>query len=311
MRSFWAKYRKLILGLILLALPTVFLYANLKQERDLNAFDRFILRVSSPIQDATRWLVDEATDLWEDYLYLRDQRKTNVRLRRELRHLRGRQAGFAELEAENARLRRMLAFHRRWGQLRKVAARVIARSVSPYFRVQRIRVDAGRAVGLERGMPVVTPEGVVGTIHRVYGSYADVRLLADPESSIDVIVQGSRATGFLRGRGEANNYRCRLEYLSLPDLVREGDVIVSSGVGAGNRFPQGLLVGKVSHVVRKQFAVAQEVEVIPAVDFGKVEEVFVLVRSPATSPRAPAPTPPAPPGGTKAPKGTKKKRTRR
>jgi rod shape-determining protein MreC len=277
MKSFWTKYKAVILGAFLLALPFVFFYVNAKEERDLNAFDEVILKISSPVQEATRWVVDTGIDLWEDYLYLRDQRRENSRLAREASALRGARAALAEARAENARLRRMLAFHRERPDLRMVAARIIARSTSPYFRVHRIRIDAGSAAGVERGMPVVTPEGVVGRIHRVYGAYADVQLLADPESTIDVIVQGSRATGILRGRGEANNYRCRIEYLSLPDLVREGDAIVTSGVGIGNRLPTGLQVGKVSHVVRKQFAVAQEIEVIPAVDFSKVEEVFVLV----------------------------------
>jgi rod shape-determining protein MreC len=299
MRAFWARHKTKILGVLLLSLPIVFFYVHSKHERDLNAFDRIVLRISSPIQEATRWVTEGLLDLWEDYLYLRDQRRANGRLAAEVRRLRELEVRSTELEAENARLRKLLGFHRATGTVRKVAAQVIARSTSPYFRVHRIRIDAGARSGLERGMPVVTAEGVVGRIHRAYGSYADVQLLADPESTVDVIVQGSRATGFLKGRGEANNYRCRIEYLSLPDLVREGEAVVTSGVGVGNRFPKGLLVGKVSHVVRKQFAVAQEVDVIPAVDFGKVEEVFVLLdgAGPAGGEAGATPAPvPAPEG---------------
>jgi rod shape-determining protein MreC len=290
----WARYRKLLFALPLLALPFVFFYVNAKEPRDLNVFDEVVLRISGPIQEATRWVVDGVADLWEDYVYLRDQRTENARLRARSRKLRELEARLAETEKENARLRALLAFHARTPEVRKISARVIARSTSPYFRVQRIRIDAGASARVVQGMPVVTADGVVGQVRRVYGPYADVQLLADPASSIDVVVQGTRATGFLRGRGEANNYRCRLEYLSLPDLVREGDLVVTSGVGAGNRLPPGLPVGKVSHVVRKQFAVAQEVEVTPAVDFGKVEEVFVLATPGAQVPAGSREVPPPP-----------------
>jgi len=276
MGALWGKYKKAIVSMLLLGLPLLFFYVNAKKVQELNFFDRFVLQISSPIQEATRWAVDGVYDLWEDYVYLREQNKTNNALRRELSRVRGVTARLPHVEAENERLKKMLDFHRVTPTIQKVAARVIARSTSPYFRVYRITIDAGGAAGIKKGMPVVTGDGVVGRVHSVFGGKADVMLLADPESSIDVVVQGTRATGFLRGRGESNNYRSRIEHLSLGDVVREGDVIVTSGIGEGNRFPKGLVVGNVSHVVRKQFAVSQEVDVIPAVAFSKVEEVFVL-----------------------------------
>ena len=276
MRAFWAKYRKVLLSLLLLCAPLLFLYVNTKRERDLNPVDRFVLRVSAPVQNATRFVVDGLLDLWEDYVYLRDQRTANRRLSRELHNLGGVQAKLNETTTENERLRKLLDFHQRAPSIKKVPAKIIARSTSPYFRVYRVRIDTGGAP-IENGMPVVTGDGVVGRVRGKYGTYADVQLVADPESSIDVIVQGTRATGFLRGRGESNNYRCRIEHLSLADSVREGDLVVTSGLGQGNRYPKGLVVGRVSHVIRKQFAVAQEVEVTPIVDFSKIEEVFVLM----------------------------------
>jgi rod shape-determining protein MreC len=291
MKSFWTKYKKLILALLLLSLPFIFFYANAKEERDLNFFDKAVRRISAPLQEATRWVVDTTSDLWEDYVYLRDQRKVNAKLHSEVQKLRGIAQRAAELERENARLKRLLDLTDSWPKVRKVAARVIARSTSPYFRVYQLVLNTAHTADVRRGMPVVTPDGVVGRVSRVSGKYAEVQLVSDPDSSIDVIVQGSRVAGFLRGRGEANNYRCRLEYLSLPSLVREGDAIVTSGLGKGNLFPKGLLVGRVSHVLRKQFAVAQEVEVIPAADFGKVEEVFVLLNGAgAEAPPVPRPT---------------------
>src|SRR5258706_8678427 len=125
MIAIWAKYRKAIISLLLLGLPFLFFYVNAKNERSLNFFDEFILKISSPVQDATRWAIDSVYDLWEDYVYLREQRTTNLRLRRELSRLHGVQARLTTAEAESARLRKMLDFHRSTPTIQKVAARVM------------------------------------------------------------------------------------------------------------------------------------------------------------------------------------------
>jgi rod shape-determining protein MreC len=301
MRALWQKYKKLFFSAFLLGLPFVFFYVNAKEARELNFFDEIILKISAPVQHATRFVIDSAFDLWDDYVYLRDQRVQNRRLARELSRLRSVETRLREVQSENERMGKLLELRDRMRGIHRVAARVIARSVSPYFRVHRVRIDSGSKAGIERGMPVVTGDGVVGRIHRVYGDYADVQLVADPKSSIDIIVQGTRATGFLRGRGESNNYRCRIEHLSLRDAVRDGDVIITSGLGQGNRFPKGLVVGRVSHVLSKQFAVGQEVDVLPAVDFSKVEEVFVLKDGAGVFVPPPKPGAPSAAGASAAP----------
>ena len=78
-------------------------------------------------------------------------------------------------------------------------ARVVARDISPSFRVVRLAVDQGEQAGLHAGMPVVANEGLVGQIRRVSGGSADVLLTIDPESRVDVVVGKGRARGRLEG----------------------------------------------------------------------------------------------------------------
>jgi hypothetical protein len=58
--------------------------------------------------------------------------------------------------------------------------------------------------------------------------------------------------------------------------VQEQEIVVSSGLGG--IFPKGLIVGTVSKVVKQSYGLFQEIEVVPSVDFSKLEEVLIIRR---------------------------------
>jgi rod shape-determining protein MreC len=123
-----------------------------------------------------------------------------------------------------------------------LVARVIAIDVSPYFRVARIQLDRGEGL-VSRGMPIITPDGVVGRINRVAGDTSDILLSVDPRSAIDVVLPRTGGRGILRGKPGENGYRCAIEYLMQGEQAKEGDLVVTSGLAG---FPRDLPVGKVS-----------------------------------------------------------------
>jgi rod shape-determining protein MreC len=125
-------------------------------------------------------------------------------------------------------------------------------------------------------MPVVAPEGVVGRVHRAYGRYAEVMLAVDPKSSIDVMVARTRGRGTLKGIAGDNRYRTQLANFLRQDEVADGDLVVTTGADA---FPRNFAVGKVAKVAKKDSGLWQDVEVEPAVDFARLDEVVVLLTS--------------------------------
>jgi rod shape-determining protein MreC len=157
------------------------------------------------------------------------------------------------------------------------AARVIGRGTSEQFRVIRLRLDVGDSV-VKKGIPVVTFEGLVGQITDVTGNYSDVLLTVDRKSQVPVVVQRSGAQGILRGTGELDRYACDVEYLLRSDEVREGDQLFTSG--AGGKFPEGLLAGRIVSVTRENLGLFQKVVVEPAVNFSRLKEVFVITEPP-------------------------------
>src|SRR5207249_87986 len=148
----------------------------------------------------------------------RELRDDNERLRKELAAMTRRAYDVAALED--------LAVVKKRTPADTLGARVIGAPLSPQFRVLRLRIDRGdREVA--RDMPVITSQGPVGRIDKVYGDYADVVLISDPSSRIDVVIRdparpATQATGtpgapagrgLLVGMGRPDSYACKIEWL--------------------------------------------------------------------------------------------------
>ena len=170
------------------------------------------------------------------------------------------------LEAQ--RLSKLLALKNDYNY-RFISARVIGREQAALSKT--ILINKGTAHGLKIGMPVIATPGLIGRLIDVSWHVSKVLLLIDENSNIGAIVQRTRTQGIISGAGSRG---CILKYISKNQDVKEGDTIVSSGMGG--IFPKGLLIGKVSHVEKQDAGLFLKINVAPFVDFSKLEEVLVL-----------------------------------
>ncbi len=271
--SYFRRFRDAAISVALLIIPFLFLSANLSDPADTSIIDDAFLQLSRPVQYLATETADAVSGVVEEYVYLVDVKRDNERLRLDAARLEEENRLLRTEARENQRLRDLLALRER---LRgdTIAARVISKEISPYFRVVRLRLDRGARDRVRAGMPVVSAQGLVGQVRRTFGRHADVRLTVDRESAVDVIVQRTGARGVLRGTGESDRYAARIQYLQRDDEIEVGDEVYTSGLG--RRFPASILVGRVSRVERAEFGLYQEVEVAPTVDFSALEEVLVL-----------------------------------
>jgi rod shape-determining protein MreC len=149
-------------------------------------------------------------------------------------------------------------------------AQVIGEDASSWFRT--VMLDKGSDDGLREGLPVVVAEGAVGRIIRCSPRESRVLLITDASSAIASLLQESRTRGISRGKGETVS----LEFALRQDPVEVGELVITSGTGGV--FPKGLVIGTVSRVVHDDYGLFQEVTVIPAVDFSRLEEVLILLK---------------------------------
>jgi rod shape-determining protein MreC len=271
--NLFKRYKDELVAIALLALPFFVLRANLSNPEKASYLDRWLMQISAPVQWAAVKVATGVSSAVEEYVYLVEVERENERLGYENARLLQQVRDLEAVERENERLRTMLVL-RDQVPGEKISARVIAKDISPLFRVVRVRLDRGRDDRVVPGMPVVSTEGLVGQVSRVEDRYADVMLTVDEGSAVDVVVQRTGSRGILRGTGESDNYKSRIQYLLRADEVRVGDTVYTSGLG--RRFPPNLKVGTITNVEKRDFGLYQLAEVTPSVNFTRLEEVFVL-----------------------------------
>ncbi|MDQ3367041.1 MAG: rod shape-determining protein MreC [Myxococcota bacterium] len=263
---------------ILILIPVLVLRSSMHRGEP-SGLDLALLRITAPLEAGVSWVVEGIGGVWSRYVALidvesenRELRADNDRLRKDLAAASRRASDIAALEE--------LAVVKKQTQADTIGARVIAAPLSPQFRVLRLRIDRGEGE-VQPEMPVISGTGPVGKIDRVYGVYADVTLVSDPRSQIDISIKRTGARGVLIGLGRPDSYACKittLELASKPELrAQVGDEVVTSGVGSV--FPPGLVVGTISKIDGDD-GMFQRVEVAPAIDVSRVRAVMVLLAPP-------------------------------
>lgn len=229
--------------------------------------------------------------------------RDNQLLKAENERLRQNEEAAAEVLAENTRLRAMLDYKKGSPQFDFVLASIIARDPGSW--TSTIIINRGSADGIAKDMPVVTPQGLVGNVVSVAGSTAKVQLILDPRSAVGALVQRteSRVAAIVEG-APANPLTPRMVNIARDADIIKGDKIITSGFGG--IYPKGLSIGEVLDVINEDGGLLKYAVLKPSVDFDRIEEVFVLVRSREPAPQLPAATPTPPSGQTANPQGAAK-----
>jgi rod shape-determining protein MreC len=274
--SLTRRYRELLVVSVLLAYPFVTFLTRARRPREPGWTDRVILATTSPLERGLTGLVEGTGSLWHGYVALRGVEARNRLLEADNAKLRGELVTLSELSAENARLHALVGY-----TPQAVTPRAVARvvGVNPVATFLSVRIDRGEAAGVHKGMPVVTPEGVVGQVVRTAAGYADVVLVEDPNSRIGVRIQRTRARAMAAGAG--GELPLKLDSTLRREDLQENDQVITSG--ADGIFPPGLLVGRLFNVRKKVTGMFQQADIAPAVNPTHLEEVMVL-DPPLTSP---------------------------
>src|SRR5262245_52498143 len=129
------------------------------------------------------------------------------------------------MESENRELKRTLEMKRSTpGEL--VSAQVIGDDFTAFFRTTRVVLDRGSR-DIRPHMPVVTPDGVVGSVHSVVGDTVNVQLSVDAAFGIDVEDERTKARGFVQGTADPARYACKVTMVDSRDEVEIGDRLVT------------------------------------------------------------------------------------
>ena len=120
-------------------------------------------------------------------------------------------------------------------------------------------------------MGVMSTCGLYGQVESVTEAASVVRLINDPNSSVAVMVQNSRAHGIMHGSYDGT---LTLEYVPIDATVGEGDIVIASG--SGGAYPRGIVVGTVRAIEADSSKLYHRITVDPLFNIESCEEVLVL-----------------------------------
>jgi rod shape-determining protein MreC len=262
-----------IFCLILLFFVNVIFLSVGAKHRHRNTFvDRVLMAAIGPFQEGLTHSMRFCEHVWGHYFYLTNVKQENDELRRLLAEANIEKGKYIESKRTSERLQKLLGVKAALPN-RLMHAGVVGRDPSGWFK--SIIINRGVDDGVAKGMPVVSPEGIVGQIVTASYDYSKVMLFIDRSSAIDSLVQRNRTRGIVEGETETS---CRFKYVLRKAEVNIGDTVVSSGLDG--LFPKGLRIGEVKEISKNQPGIFQDVRIKPFVDFSRLEEVLVIIEEP-------------------------------
>lgn len=240
--------------------------------RSLDGLRSAVVSFTSPIVEAIHL---PGRILGEGQGYFMSKRRLNEevqRLSEENQLLQLTAARYEEVQQENESLRRLINTVPRTAD--KVAtAEVVGRIADPFSR--RIQINIGSREGVDVGMPVIGPFGVLGQISRVVNRLSEVTLLTDHTIRLSVINRRTGAFFILSGTGDD-----KLSVLfALPSAdIRKGDELITSGLD--NLFPKAILAARVTATSYQPGEPYQRVEAAAVADVEDIQFATVVLANP-------------------------------
>ncbi len=240
MDSLFSRYRNITVLLLVVFGQVVLLAFQVKNKSDVRIIRVWAVTAVTPLAQVVEDSRSSVAGFVGSYVSLRDVKEQNRKMQGEL----------DSLKMENQYLRNQLAMADRVKALgafeqqspsKMVAARIIGTGTGANSKVAFL--DRGSSVGVEKGMGVVTPDGIVGKVMSAYPTASQMLMADDPAFAAGVISQKNRVRGILKGIGHG---KCQVDYVQNEEKVELGEMFYTSG--DDRIFPKGMPVGKVTAV---------------------------------------------------------------
>lgn len=235
----------------------------------LRPIENFLVYVGKPVISATSRATRSVSGSFSFLGSIGHLASENDSLKQQVEKLQAENARLSEVDKENSALRSQLKFQGKQ-PYEEVPSFVIG--YDPTSFTEFLTIDKGTESGIKNGAPVITDSGLlVGQVREAGWRSSKVLLTTDSNSSINAVVQDSRASGIVKGD---HGLGLTMGLIPQDEVIKEGDRVVTSGLGG--EFPKGLVLGEVQSVSQQANELFQTARLKPAVSFRDVEIVFVI-----------------------------------
>jgi len=260
------RYRNITVLLVVIIAQLLLLAYQVKTNKDVPLFRVWAVSAVTPVEEALEFTRRHTIGYVEDYFVLVNVREQNAKLKKELDKTKL-ENHFLRSELSTAERAKQLATFQQQTPSKTLAARVIGNGTGANSKV--VFIDRGSSAGVESGMAVITPDGIVGKVVAAYPTASLVMLITDPSFAAGVVSQNHHVHGTLKGQGGP---KCKIAYVQNEEKVDVGEMFFTSG--DDGVFPRGFPAGQVTSAVNGRSS--KEIYVTPAGWQGGLDEVLVI-----------------------------------
>ncbi len=265
----YASMKRILSHPFVLSLLIIILFIFFNSQGWLKLIEDVFLSLSRPIQETTYQFSLKARNFADFVFSVRGLEKENNSLKEENRILLGQITQLKEATRENEFLRKQLGFSIPEDK-ELILANVIGQEPSGLG--EFILIDKGEKDGvLSKGVVISAGNLLVGQIIETTESFSKVRLISDPNSRINALIQESGITGLIESDQKIDLI---INLLPQGENIEEGQSVVTSGLAG--LFPAGLLIGQIEEIISSDAQIAQRARIKPAIDFNYLNKVFII-----------------------------------
>jgi rod shape-determining protein MreC len=268
--SQWFNRTKLIVILLVVIIIAGSIHFTSSSRSQVTVFEQAVRDVLAPIQKLFMRISRSVNSLLTSIGQIGSLQEENAALKAQVLELEQQLYQMAEYKRENEWLREALEFKKQEAYQMQICE-VIGRSPTNLF--SSITINRGRNHEVTQGMPVMSGNGVVGTVQSVTATTAAVILATDPRSAIGGMVQDTGDLVLIEGDPDYSGMLLA-KPLSKDVELEQGDILVTSGLS--QYFPKGMPIGEVVEIIPSRYQLSFTAYVRPFVDFSRLEYVFVL-----------------------------------
>lgn len=269
-------FSRSLLATVMAILLIIFLMRATASDRgQLSRFEKAIRDGLTPIQTGFTFLLKGTQSFVSHFAEVDLLLSENEELRQQRGTLLFENNQLRENSQEVQRLRTLLDFEEANPQYELIGAAIIARGPSNWY--DTLIVNRGTTAGVAKNMVVINPEGLVGRVAAVTKETAEVMLITNREGPAGamVLIQENRIPGVVEGTGNGSDALV-IRHIPYDAPVETGQYVVTSGLG--EFFPKGIRIGTVQGIdsEAEPSGLQKSAIVKPAVDFDRLEEVFII-----------------------------------
>jgi len=297
MESFLNRYRNLTVLLVAIVAQLVLLAYQVKSNGEVLLIRVWAVSAVTPLARVIEAGRSGTVHFFRDYFVLLNVRQENQHLKADLDRTKM-DNQYLRSQLSTADRAKSLAIFQQQSPSKTIAAHVIGNTTGVGAKV--VIVDRGTGSGVEKGMAVITTDGIVGKVIGAYPTASYVLLITDPSFAAGVISQKNHVHGTLKGQGYSTVI---VDYVQNEQKVEPAEQFFTSG--DDRIFPKGLPVGEATVV--RQGKSYKEIFLTPSGLQNGLEEVLIVIEGvhvpipeikPATQPVHLQEPPPAEPSTT-------------